>query len=210
MLFPIFWDVIFQNLNTDFIDNVRAMPNTPFNEVGYLYPSTASLDGENDSYVKYNISEPGQPWDYGLLPRSAWIDQNVFGPPISAVSSGVIYSQETGFDADAQPMEWSFSTGYFRLAEGEDYVFVDQVRPDFKYGPFGQTAGAQIQMTFNMVDYPGDTPRVYGPYTVTQATQFITTRMQGGLMSIDISGSDLGSFARLGYVRFRYSPQGRR
>jgi hypothetical protein len=204
------WDVIFQNLNTDFIDNVRAMPNTPFNEVGYLYPSTASLDGENDSYVKYNISEPGQPWDYGLLPRSAWIDQNVFGPPISAVSSGIIYSQETGFDADAQPMEWSFSTGYFRLAEGEDYVFVDQVRPDFKYGPFGQSAGAQIQMTFNMVDYPGDTPRVYGPYTVTQATQFITTRMQGGLMSIDISGSDLGSFARLGYVRFRYSPQGRR
>jgi hypothetical protein len=75
------WDFVFQNLNTAFIRNVRAMPNTPFNEVGYLFPTMASVNGENDAYVKYNISEPGQPWDYGYLPRSAWIDQNVFGPP---------------------------------------------------------------------------------------------------------------------------------
>lgn len=204
------WDAVFQNLNVDFIDNVRAMPNTGFNEVGWLYPSSASVSGENDSYVKFNISEPGAPWDYGAMPRSAWIDQNVFGPPISAVSSGVIYSQETGHDAAGQPMSWSFTTGYFRLAEGEDYAFVDQVRPDFKFGEFGQAQTAQVYLTFNVVNFPGDTPIPYGPYLVDQSTQYISTRFQGGLMSITVSGSDLGSFVRLGYVRFRYSPQGRR
>lgn len=204
------WDAVFQNLNTDFIQNVRAMPNTGFNEIGYFYPSLASVSGENDSYVKFNITEPSKPWDYGTLARSAWIDQSVLGPPISAVSSGVIYSQETGYDAAGQPMSWSFTTGNFRLAEGEDYVFVDQVRPDFKFGEFGQAQTAQIELTFNVSNFPGDTPTPYGPYTVDQSTQYISTRFQGGLMSITVSGNDLGSFARLGHVRFRYSPQGRR
>lgn len=204
------WDAVFQNLNTDFIQNVRAMPNTGFNEVGWFYPSTASVSGENDSYVKMNISEPNQPWDYGQMARSAWIDQNVFGPPIAATPGGVIYQHETGNDADGQPMEWSWTTGYFRLAEGEIYPVVDQVRPDWKFGEYGQSQNAQITMTFNMVDFPGDTPRTYGPYTVQQATQYLSTRMRGGLMSITASGADLGSFSRLGYVRFRYGEAGRR
>jgi hypothetical protein len=204
------WDFVFQNLNTDFIENVRAMPNTGFNEVGYLFPTLDSVSGECDAYVKQNISEPGQPWDYGYLPRSAWIDQNVFGPPIAAVAGGVIYQHETGNDAAGNPLSWSYTTGYFRIAEGEDYAFVDQWRPDFKFGEFGQAQTAQIQMTFNVVNFPGDTPVPHGPYTVTQATQFISTRFQGGLVSITIAGSDLGSFSRLGYVRYRFSPQGRR
>jgi hypothetical protein len=207
------WDFVFQNLNMDFIQNVRAMPNTGFNEVGWLFPSTASVSGENDSYVKMNISEPGQPWDIGpagALPRSAWIDQNVFGPPIATSPGGVIYQHETGNDADGQPMTWSWSTGYFKLAEGEVYPMIDQIRPDWKFGEYGQSQGAQISMTFNVVNFPGDTPTAYGPYNVDQATQFLSTRFRGGLMSITASGSDLGSFSRLGYCRFRYGEAGRR
>lgn len=207
------WDAVFQNLNVAFIQNVRAMPNTAFNEIGYFYPSLASVSGENDSYVKFNITEPSKPWDLGpanTMPRSAWTDQNVFGAPLSANAGGVIYQQETTNDAAGQPMEWSYTTGYFRLAEGEDYVVVDQIIPDFRFGEFGQAQGAQIQITVNMLDYPGATPRPYGPFTFDQSTKFISTRMRGSLMGLTFSGSDLGSFSRLGYVRYRYSPQGRR
>lgn len=167
------WDAVFQNINMDFIDNVRAMPNTGFNEAGWLYPSMASVNGENDSYVKFNISEPGEPWDYGMLPRSAWIDQNVFGPPIAAIPGGVIYNQETGYDAAGQPMSWSFLTGYFKIAEGEEWAVIDQITPDFKFGTFNGQSTAQILLTIYVVDYPGDTPRVYGPYSVTAATKYI-------------------------------------
>src|SRR5262249_15685461 len=121
------WDAVFQNMNTAFQSNVRAMPNTPFNEVGWLYPSTASTNGECDSYVKMNITEQGQPWDYGPLPRSAWIDQSIVGLPISATPTGVIYSQETTRDADGTAMSSSFTTGYFYIAEGEEFAFVDQI-----------------------------------------------------------------------------------
>lgn len=207
------WDFVFQNLNTDYIHNIRAMPNTAFNEVGWFFPSTASANGENDCYVKMNITEPGQPWDFGpanVMPRSAWIDQNVFGPPIATSPGGVVYQHETGNDADGNPINSYFETGYFRIAEGETYPVVDQVRPDFKYGEYGQSQGAQIQLTFKTANFPGDTPVPYGPYTVEQATQFLSTRFRGGLISMKAESSDLGSFWRLGHVRFRFSETGRR
>ncbi len=207
------WDFVFQNLNTAYVSNVRAMPNTPFNEVGWLYPSASSSNGENDSYVKFNITEPGMPWDIGpisALPRSAWMDETVLGNPIGASPTGIIYQHETTNDADGSPLVASFTTSYFYIAEGEDYAFIDQVIPDFKWGTYAGTQNAQVQLTFNLVNYPGDTPRSYGPYTVTQAIQSISTRMRGRQMSITAQSSDVGSFWRLGKVRFRYSMDGRR
>lgn len=204
------WDAVFQNINTDYLRNVRAMPNTPFNEVGWLYPSKASVNGECDSYVKMNVTEPGAPWDYGTLSRSAWIDQTVLGMPIGANPGGVIFQHETGYNASSNPMVPSFTTGYFFIAEGEEYAFVDQFLPDMRWGTFGNGATAQVTFYFNLVDFPGDTPRVYGPYTVTQATDYISTRFRGRQMSITVQSSDLDSFWRIGRCRYRWSPVGRR
>jgi hypothetical protein len=205
------WDAVFQNINTAFLQNVRAMPNTSYNEVGWFYPSAASVSGENDSYVKFNITDPGAPWDYGPMQRSAWIDQGILGPPIGATSTGIIYQHETSPDADGSPLMPSFTTGFFYLEEGEQFVTVDQVIPDFKWTTFpaGGTS-AQIQLSFNVVDYPGDPPRVYGPYTVTSTTKFIPTRFRGRLMSVTGKSSDIGSFWRLGSIKYRYAPAGRR
>ena len=158
------WDSVFQNINTNFLHNVRAMPNTPYNEVGWLYPSAASTSGECDSYAKMNITEQGAPWDIGPLPRSAWIDQTILGMPIGAAPNGFVYQHETTNDADGAPLNSSFTTGFFYLAEGEEFVFVDQIIPDFRWNEYTGGASAQILLTFNVTNYPGDTPVVYGPY----------------------------------------------
>lgn len=204
------WDFVFQRLNLNYVQNVRSMPNTPFNEAGWFFPSTASVSGENDSYVKFNINEPGTPWDYGLLARSAWIDLTVLGPPIGAIPTGVVYLHETGPDAAGQPLVSSFVTGYTYLTEGEDYVYVDQAIPDFIWETQTGTTSAQIQITFLTVNYPGDTPIAYGPYTVTQATEYIQLRFRARQVAIQVQSSDLGSFWRSGKIRFRYAPSGRR
>lgn len=212
------WDFVFQNLSTAknattgiaYTANVRAMPNTPFNEVGFAFPSANSTTGENDSYVKFNVSEPGAPWDYGSLPRSAWTDQGVLGPPIGAIPAGTIYQHETSNDAAGQPLSASFTTGYFFIAEGEDFAFIDQILPDFRWGFYGAAQTAQIQLTFNIVNFPGDTPTSYGPYTVTQSTEILSVRFRGRQMSITVASSDSGSFWRLGRIRYRYAPSGRR
>ncbi|MGB8630649.1 MAG: hypothetical protein WCD69_14865, partial [Xanthobacteraceae bacterium] len=204
------WDFVFQNINTAFISNVRSMPNTPFNEAGWEFPSAASVSGENDSYVKFNILEPSSPWDYGTLQRSAWIDQNVFGSPISATSAGIIYQHETSPDADGSALVASFTTNYFMIADGEDFTFVDQIYPDMKWGLYPGTGGASIQMTFNVTNYPGDAPVSYGPYTVNQNTEYLSVRFRGRQMSITLQSSDVGSFWRLGRIRYRYAQSGRR
>ena len=205
------WDAVFQNFNTAYRQNVRAMPNTPFNEVGFLYPSNASVSGENDSYVKFNITEPSQPWDYGLLARSAWIDQSVLGTPIAATPSGVVYSQENGPDADGQPLVSSYTTSYFYLSEGEEFVSVDKFYPDFIWDTYPRTGtSVQMHVTFNVVNYPGDTPRTFGPYTFSQSTEYIDLRFRGRQVSMTFQSADTGSFWRNGKNRFRFSTTGRR
>lgn len=204
------WDAVFQNLDTANSYKVRAMPNTPFNEVGWLYPSTSGGSGECDSYVKMNITEPGNPWDYGSISRSAWIDQTVLGMPISASPARIIYQQETTNNDDGSALTASFTTGYFMIAEGEDFAFVDQVIPDFKYGTYGATPGASIQIYFNVINYPGDTPIVYGPFTFTSTTQYVSPRFRGRQMSVTIQSSDLNSFWRIGRIRYRWASAGRR
>lgn len=203
------WDFVFQNLNTTFGANVRAMPNTPFNEIGWLFPSSASSNGECDSYVKMNVTEPNNPWDFGSLQRSAWMDQTILGNPIAGTQNGIIYQHEMTNDADGQPITSTFTTGYFVIAEGEEFAFVDMIIPDFKWTTYGGTSSAQVQMTFNVTNYPGDTPVSYGPYIVNSTTEFISVRFRGRQMSITVTTSDLGSFYRLGRVRYRYAPSGR-
>jgi hypothetical protein len=206
------WDAVFQNLNLNFLQNICAMPNTPFNEIGWFYPSATST-GENDSYIKMNILEPGAPWDIGpisALQRSAWIDQSLLGAPIAANSSGIIYFQETTPDADGSPLVSTFTTGDFYMSEGEEFVYVDQIMPDFKWETFTGNTSAQIQLTFNISNFPGDTPTPYGPYLVTQATEYLAVRFRGRLMSITVTSADLGSFWRIGSIKYRYSISGRR
>lgn len=206
------WDFVFQQINRSSTDNVRAMPNTPFNEVGWLFPSTASTNGECDCYVKFNVTEPGQPWDIGpsnSLPRSAWIDQSLLGMPLSATTGGIIFSQETTNNIDGGPMNWAFTTGFFYISEGEEWAFVDLVIPDFKFGFYNGSTGASISMTISAVNYPGDTPQTFGPYTITSATQQIALRIRARQMSFTFQGGDSGSFFRLGKVRYRWAPAGR-
>lgn len=216
------WDAVFQDIDMDNAWKVRACPNTPFNEMMWEYPSASGGSGENDSYVKLNILTGA--WDIGpigTMPRSAWIDQSVLGMPIGASPEGLIYQHETGYNADGQAINWSFKSGYWMINEGEEVAFVDLVMPDFKYETYdgsnpavatSSSAPAAIQITLYSVMYPGDAERTYGPYTVTQDTLRrggVSTRLRGRQMAVKFSGADLGSFVRIGRVRYRWSADGR-
>lgn len=202
------WDVVFQDLDRDNVHKIRCCPNTPFNEVMWEYPSESGGTGENDSYVKFNIVE--STWDYGPLARSAWIDQSVLGMPIGATPGGILYHHEMGENDDGAPINASFTTGYWSISDGNDIAFVDYVIPDMRWGKFNGAQTASIQITLYSVMFPGDTPRVYGPYTVTQGTDSINTRLRGRQMAVKVESNDIDSFWRLGRIKWRFAPDGRR
>ena len=155
-----------------------------------------------------------QCWDYGTLGRTAWIDQSVLGPPIGAGSDNFLYQHEVGNDAyvgsQATAMASSAGSGYFALDQSADnLVFVDQIWPDMKWGTYSGNPNATVNITFNATNYPGDTPIAYGPYTMTQQTEYISVRIRARLMQIVISSDDVGTFWRLGGIRYRFQPDGR-
>ena len=200
------WDVIFQDLDTTNLDKIRVAPNSRFNEISWFYPTNGN-GGEISAYVKYNIGL--NQWDFGTLSRTAWINQSVLGPPIGSTPEGIIYQHETSVNADGQPMTSYFQTGYFVLSEADVLTYIDQFWPDAKWGLYAGVQDANLLITFYVLNYPGDTPRVYGPYDVTQATQYISPRFRGRLVSIRIESNDIDSFWRMGAMRYRFSADGK-
>lgn len=201
------WDVIFQDLDQTALDKIRVGVNSRFGEITWYYP-TLSSGGEVNAYVKYHVYL--QVWDFGTLARSAWIDQSVLGPPIgSDPNSGYLYQHETSPNADGQPLLASFRTGYYAMSDGDLQTFVDQVWPDMKWGDYGGVQNATVNMTFYVTDYPGQTPIVFGPYALTQSTNFITPRFRGRLVSIELSSNDIDSFWRIGNIRYRLQQDGK-
>jgi hypothetical protein len=201
------WDVIFQDIDFSNADRIRVAPNSRFGEISWFYPTHGS-NGEPTKYVKYNIALNS--WDFGELCRTAWINESVLGPPIGSCGlTRYIFQHETSTDANGNAMASSFQTGYFALTEGNDKMFVDQVWPDMKWGYYGGAQNATVKLTFFVTDYPGETPRTYGPFTLTQATDYVTPRFRGRLVAIKIESDDFGSWWRLGNMRYRYQPDGR-
>lgn len=202
------WDAVFQDLNSTYKSKCFAAANTAFSEVWFFYPSTSGATTHCDSYVKYNLIENA--WDYGLLDRTAWIDVSVLGNPIATSSTSLVFKHESGNDADDQVMQSSFSTGWFYVDEGREIVFVDNIYPDFRWGEYGGNDDATINITVYSVMYPGETPVAYGPFAVSKADKYISQRFRGRQVMLGVSSDDSNIFWRLGLIRVRWAPDGRR
>jgi hypothetical protein len=201
------WDAVFQDLDLNNVSKCFAGSNTAFSEVLFFFPSKSGGLGYCDKAAKFNHLE--NTWDIIPLPRSTWIDVSVIPNPIATTNSGVIYAHESGKDADGTALDWWFETGFFCLSDGQEVASLDRIYPDAKWGEYGGSQNAQIQITISTAKYPGSSLVAYGPFTVTQATQFISKRMRGRYFKMRVEGNDLGSFARLGAIKFRWKPDGR-
>ena len=206
------WDVVFQDLDLVNADKITCATNAMFQEITWYFP-VKSGTGENSNYIKLNVSglAAGQPpiWDYGILDRSAWIDVSVLQQPIGfSPVNEFIYQHEISPDADGLAMGETFTTGWFALAEGDVMPFVDQVWPDFKWGYFGQSQNANVNLTISGADYPGLATQTVGPYTVTQSSTWISPRMRHRLLSFTVAGTGTGTWWRLGGIRYRYQAVG--
>ena len=202
------WDNVFQDLNTAYLDRCWAWGSTPFNEIWFFYPSASGSATECDKYVKYNVVSGV--WDYGDLPRTCGIDQSLLGNPIAAASTGYVYQHESGYSADGSALTSSFQTGFFKIAEGEDYVFVDKFYPDMRFGFINASANAVLSVTFYVKNYSSSSFQTFGPYSFTSSTEEIDVRFHADLVAVNIQSSVTDAFWRIGAPRFRFQTDGRR
>ena len=215
-------DYIFEDIDVDDIAKCHAGANSIGNEVTFYFPSRDDpyrkgtqeitdpqptvLSNEPTHYVKYTTTEPA--WDSGKLGRTAWINQNIFGMPLGADLNHRVQQHERGFDDDDQPMRDVYlETGFSAIGDATYIPSVDQCQPDLKW--FGKNGG--VTLGFRTLSYASSRPISYGPFSMTETTQFFNPRLRGRYISARFDWvARKGFSARIGATKMQTKRAGRR
>ena len=213
-------DYVFKDINLTQGFRFNAGVNSQFNEVTWWYCSAASL--MIDRFVTFNYLE--NTWHIGSMARVAWSDIGTYQKPIGAeymatgteatietiqgLSAGRsrLYLQETGFNANGDPMLAYIQSGYFDIGDGDQMIFMKRFVPDFK----NQVGNLEVQLKLR--PYPQSTavPSSLDPYLVTPSTQKVDTRARGRQISLKIESDETNTFWRYGTLRVDIQPDGLR
>ncbi len=178
---------VYDNLHPDYLGKVYAGTNSQFDEVIWLYTSRDSVDGENDRYVIFNPVE--NHWTIGSLRRNVWKDRSAYNNIIAAGGEGEgLFYHEVGESAGEEVLEAFIESNYFDLQDGDDILFCNKIVPEFE-NPSGDEALATVDIYLKSRKYPGGQIQTKGPYSVTGATQRISTRARGREMAIRLESN---------------------
>lgn len=207
------WDIFINNADWSDSSRLFMAANELYNEFELFFPllTSSPFYVENSvlwGAIKYNYIESA--WDYTFsaqLQRTAWEHVSPVGTPVGADIAGLLQQHEIGNDANGVGMTWSWQTGDFDLAQGEEMVLVDWIIPDFNVS--GSDNPPTINLTVGALTAANATP-VTQVLTVTPSTDWTPNfALRGRQFFIGASGSDLGTFNRLGAIRYRAAPDGR-
>lgn len=202
-------DYVFSNINMDQAFKVFAAENNDFNEVMWFYP-VGEGNTEVTNYVAYNYLE--NLWSVGTLTRGAWSGASTRRRPLAASAldnqPNYLYEHEFGYDADGEPMSAYIESGDLELGEGEFFMFIKRIIPDFTFS--GDTGGAQTDIIIKGSDFPLETATTLSTSTITSTTKqsFVRNRARHSIVRIESNGAGYGW--RLGDLRFDMRQDGRR
>jgi len=207
---------VLDDFNSNQSFKVTAFTNREFNEVGWFYPSSSSL--EIDRYVAYNYLE--KVWSIGELSRTAWLDDGIFEKPRATgkdSSVNYIYTHESSDDDDGSPMDNVFiESGDIDIDDGERFGFVRKIIPDVKF--FGNNSNVgQINFVLKTRNFPGDSLTTNSTNNVTSSTKQNHVRARSRQIVFRAQSDDdantearTGFTWRLGANRFEIRPDGKR
>jgi len=200
---------VLSNLNVSQAYKVFAAENNAFSEIIWFYPVGIGAT-EITNYVSFNYNE--NLWAVGTLGRGAWLDSGVLDGPIASsviteTDANYAYSHEVGYNADGQAMTAYIESGDLEIGDGERFMMIDRVIPDFS---FSGTGDATVDMTIKGSNYPLETPSSLATATITSTTtqSDVRARARHAVLRLESTGSDYGW--RLGGFRFGMRQDGRR
>ena len=201
---------VFSNINLSQAFKVFAAENNAFSEVMWFYP-VGEGNTEITNYVSYNYAE--DLWSVGTLERAAWRGTGTQNFPlatsvITTTNDNFLYFHENGFDDDGSAMNAFVESGDLEIGEGERYMLVSKIIPDFSF--IGNEDDASISMTLKGSDFPLETPSTLSTSTIDKSTKqsFVRARARHQIVRVESNG--LGYGWRLGDLRFDIRSDGRR
>ena len=218
-------------INYSASDIVYCNHNSLFNEVMWFYPKAGST--QIDRCVTFNFLE--QVWYTMSLARTTYNDAQTFPKPyatkydttlvptfpiINGVTSlngaSLFYEHEIGTNnvdylgnetaipAYIESGEFDISSEEGLAGDGEYLMKIRRFIPDFKY----ITGNAKVTLVTR--DYPADSPKTIGPFTVDENTTKVDTRARNRLVSVKIENEAIDENWRYGLFRLDIQTDGRR
>ena len=184
-------DHVFDDINLEQIAKTYAAVNRRFHEVWWFYASAAS--SEVDRYVVYNWRE--NIWYFGLMERTAYLDNDFFDFPFALDASSVLYEHEMGTDDDGAAMGEFIESAPMELSNGERVMRLYDFIPDFDLT-------GQVDVTLKGKFHPSDTTTTdSGPHTIIPTTDRQFVRLAARQVAVRIDNSAAGSNWTLGRMR---------
>ena len=202
---------VFDNIQLDQRFKVFAVANPDDTEVTWYYP-VGETGADITNYVTYNYLE--DVWSVGTLDRGAYIHAPTKEYPVAAsndttnLSSNYLYIHEFGYDADGQPLNAYIESGGIGLGDGESFMSVRRILPDFTFR--GQSSTADLSIEVKGRDFPLGSETLLDTAEIESNTGQFHIRARTREAIIKISSSALGYGWTLGDLRFDIRTDGKR
>jgi hypothetical protein len=191
---------VFQNINRQYLTVATAALNRRKRQVRFWYPSGSSV--ENDIGVLYHYDQ--QCWSILGFGKSCGCDAQLLPGPLSCDTSGMIYNDEVGTDANGTALPTSIQLGLTDISNGDRNADIMGFIPDF------ETLTGTISLTVNTVYFSPPVANTDGPYAITVSGSRQDLRSDGKAFAIALAQTALGATFRLGVPRLDVQPAGAR
>ena len=204
-------DHVFNGVQFDQRHKIFALSNPDDSEVTWFYP-VGDPSADITNYVTFNYQENN--WSIGTLDRGAYIHAPTKEYPIAAsndlvnLDTNYLYIHEFGHDADGEPLNAFVESGGIGIADGDQFVHVSRIVPDFTFR--GAQSSADITITLKGRDFPLSTETTLSTSSVSNTTgqAFVRARTREMLVRVESGGTGYGW--TLGDLRFDIRTDGRR
>ena len=176
-------DYVFSDINVLQGAKIAAGHNSEFGEIWWFYPTANSV--ENNRYVVWSYREGW--WSFGQLPRTVWIDKEIWPYSVAADPAGYLYQHEQGWtDNGATRVGQVYAeTGALALGEGDRFMEVQQLIPDGC-----PNVPSCTQAYFKLRRTPMDAVfRTAGPYTFGANAGYTQARFAARQVEMRIEGT---------------------
>jgi hypothetical protein len=173
--------------------------NREFDEIWFFLPDKDNT--EINRYIIYNYKD--NVFSDGLMERTAWQDAFVYDTPYAFSITGTLYSHETGKNDDGSNMNSYITTGFFKVQEGNQMLFVDRFIMD-------GTFSGPLSFDLSYKKFPNSTEIFTKNYSFTPTTNQIFTRARGRYMKYTVTSDTFNGDFRLGEVLASVQESGKR
>jgi len=187
-------------LNRQYLTSCTGMMNRAKRQMRWFFPSGSSTEPNVGVIYQYDQ----QCFTLTTFGRTCGADANLLPTPVSADTSGYIYYDETGTDANGTPLSYALQLSDMDVSNGDKNADIFGLIPDFQY-----LNGGTDLFIFSSY-YPDQSNAQDGPYVINGATGRQDFRVDGKLFGFSIEAGALGANFRLGVPRLDVSPSGSR